>query len=392
METSSGGFASFERDQRFNGRLRDHYAYVTTPLWEFQAPPNIPPYNRCVTLTPCYPKYRPDWKVSRDPYLINPTGINLRPGVSVITPGLSNTMIAIGAGNVQIDVTTSITASARALFTNSNLTFATPVEPGYSGAQFNAGLQSVAIPKNWAPGSTVSMLMEDDGTLVGTAAATPPAGTAVPGSRSAPRYVLSGTSRNLYMVGGRDSANARTREVWQLGVADGRWERLLGPSSNPGNVLDPAPADVVALALDSRRNTLVWIDHTEQPGLFGIPVPVARFVTFNTATRQGTVALVLPRTGLFQRVELAARPDGRFVLATQLAGLVPLWKAFEFRLGTNNAIVWTGIKSGGGVILDEVVAATEGTVMPLVHLGVLVEMVNLDARSFIPNLLGCQSF
>ena len=397
-QASVPDFASVTRDQIPNKRLRDHYGYVQTPLFK-QTTFRPPPIGLGVCLTvvpPCAPSFRPDWLGQK----VNPGPLDSG-GTVILAPGLQGGYVAIGERLPPIDVTTAISATAGAAIGNRQISILTPVENGNRGRLLHTTLQGAALDKNWTSSSNIGLLAANGDRLdfIGGSGQpecsdclgfelAPSASSERPGPRSGWRGVLSGIEFAVYMVGGRDSTGAPTGEIWRNGLRELTWGKLAGKGPGQDPLANPAPVDVVAIAYDEPSNKLLWIDHVDVPGLFGIPAKFARFVVFDTRTLQGKVALVLPRTGLFSRVSLAATSKhGRYVLLVQ-PKIGSQWSGFGFRLDAADRILWESVGSGPGFFFDDPISASDGLLLPILRDN-KPELMEVQRRLITPNLIGC---
>jgi hypothetical protein len=246
----------------------------------------------------------------------------------------------------------------------------------------------------------------------------------VPGDRDEALSRLSGAEGAVYLLGGLRGDSA-TGEIWRYDLRTGRWRHLFTSPVEPGTEDDDGvpqaqPGSVLAAAYHAESGKLVILDEVEAerfdppedatPAAFGSGFgphhfhpggfihrhrhrrhggqKFVRFLVFDVRHNRSSVALIVPRTGLFGRPRLVSCDDGRFIVVVQKARH-PHWTAFEFSIETRDRIKWRARVGGHGQVLDRPISTTTGVFVPLSRQGRL-ELLPLEEEMFRPWREGCK--
>lgn len=402
VEDDGGTYASqrdldyYKTEGNSLGGLRNHYTYVITPIKPPATTSWLVPFTKCQLLGNCNPFFRGDI-VDFHLAATTPGGMSELPpsGGLVLCPngdcGVLSAMPPIPLGGI-------VPPPLASAFSDPTLTFLAPVErplQAWSEAPAKIPLY-VSIGRSWQPGARVSSVTFD-GTRFGldcracdlppgVAAATGPSSSGEPSARALPAYAYSAKHATVYMMGGRYPGGALAREIWRHELVGGNWTRVLSASAS-ADLAEPAPFDVRAAGFDPSRRTLVLLDFAEKPVGNGQQLPVARLVAFDVSQRLGKVQLVLPRVGIYERLDLVARGDGTWVLIGQVKN-TKTWQAFDLELDAEGSLSWKGHTSGLGAIVDAPANTSAGVLLPVERKGKL-ELLRLERQDFQPSSAGC---
>ncbi len=398
VEDDKIAYASQRDDDYFHtkgvsgGGLRDHYTYLITPIKPPVLVDQFVPFTKCQILGNCNPYFRGDiieFHLAAQP----PGGFSELPplgGLMFCPKGDCKGFTAIGA----VPLGALVPPALATAFADPGRIFLSPVEsPQRAFAEpHSATPMAVGLSRSWEPGSRIDAVAFNGEKLtfdcracdLGLAAAKAESESG-PGARALPTYTYSARHRAVYMVGGNAPGGAPTREIWRHDLGSSQWTRVLAPEGNA--LSDPAPHDVRAVGFDPGRRQLAFIDFTQKVIGKGLKLPVARLVVLDVAKRVGTVALVLPRIGIYERVDLVARGDGTWVLVGQVkSGTV--WQAFQLEISAGGTLTWTGHRSGLGALADAPFNTAGGVLLPVLRKGKL-ELERLDPAAFQPGAAGC---
>ncbi len=399
VEDDQSTYAS-KRDQDYyetkgltHGGLRDHYTHVITPI----KPPvftDFPiPFSKCKVLGNCNPYLRGDLiEFHLAPQTAS--GFSHVPAVGglVFCPG--GDCLGLTA-MPPIPLKALVGAPVASAFNDSSRVFLSPVErPQQAWADPPSQMPLyVGAPRSWQPGAHLGTVTFDGAALslgcracdLGLAAAKSPAASE-PSARDLPLYAYSARHRAVYMIGGRHPAGGSTREIWRHDLESASWTLLLEGGEGAG-LSSAAPFDVRAAGFDPSRRQLAYVDFTEKPVGKWKKLPVARLVVFDVARRAGSVALVLPRVGIYERLDLVARGNATWVLVGQVKN-TSVWHAFELELAADGSLKWTGHAAGLGAIIDAPFNTAGGVLLPVARKGKL-ELERLEASDLHSNPVAC---
>jgi hypothetical protein len=370
--------------------LRDNYVRVDTPALNLLKFVAFPPLTECHLLNNCQPWWRGDL-IADIGSVVNPAILAQAQGAGLLACGADGCAIAAVGGN--IDVTGLVTPAAASLLGDTSLVFLSPVEHGrHTDARSSGGAIMLGMPRSFSSAVTPIPIVTDGDAIrpLGEIICEPECPLPGPGLASAsgsgpadrqdPAYAFSLKQGVVIMAGGALQDGSPAREIWRNDLRGSGWELLLRGDPAAGPLDDPAPRDVVALGYDSHASLAAFVDHTTMAKKHGRKIPIARLVLFDVARELARVALVLPRLGVFERVDLVARGDGSWVLVGQVRH-TGVWKAFELRLSIDADPVWTGFASGKGAIVNAPVNTSQGVLLPVLKKGKL-ELVFLGASAF----------
>jgi hypothetical protein len=388
--------ATHSRDSSVSGRLRDSYEYIRTPATHV-AIPRQPGFgsNPC-TAQACRPSYRGDLVNERAVDLVfdvNP--FKAVPSYAYLARQPDASVIAVSThGN--FDVTNALSPGIRAALASSNMMWLTPVEAGSRGSQTpQRDVQFSVMPRNWTQATAQPLLVVRTSSGVTTTAELgelefdlSPEATLVPSDRTDVGGAFSSTELAVYMVGGVRSGKP-TGDVWRYDFRGAVWEKLAFNRSQepiggdtPSNPFPNAvkPGKVLSTAYNDLGKRLVTLDEVQPFGLRFV-----RMMVHDLKTRQATFAATIPRTGVFETIQVVAQENGTFIL---LASNPLQWTAFEFATTAAGGIQWLRKATGIGRAFDTPVNATGGIVFPAVVLG-FPAVVNLSYAIFVPWPQGC---
>ncbi|MCA9594905.1 MAG: trypsin-like serine protease [Myxococcales bacterium] len=208
------------------------------------------------------------------------------------------------------DVTAGFSASAIQSFTLTNVRWLGVAEGGgwlRSGDVGFAALSSdgaVVREVLARRGPQIQSLLRRSGP-VGAAAA--PAATDPDTGGPAPRTdfgaVLSARESAIFVTGGRSTADGKlTRDLWRYDIGEDRWY--------PQLIVGPKPRRVLAATYRPEDRSILMID-TRKLG----PIHQARLLRYDIRTDTMSVMGTWLRTGLMDRVDLSAGPDGELVIS-----------------------------------------------------------------------------
>ena len=410
-----GGPDASGRDSDFDQRLRDHYAYVTTPLFDIDhfdpilSELEVPTcgFLRVIGIG-CGPTLRfdlTDLRFTLDP-VIQETGIwtkDIRqtPSRVICVDDPCTQLAALSdSSRLAANVTNVLDPATLALVASGSMRWLSPVESGRRLAEAGAGIQFAALPAEWQHGSSVAVgVLGADGMIStsfieggggnelppdlpeaaaqAAAADLPP--IPIPGATSPParsRYVatLSAIERSVVMIGGDADTSGeglfpdggdppfhaprntpRSEDIWRLDLVSGQWERILrGAAVQPDEVLSVAydPAGrLFVLDQTTVLHSLRWV----------------RLIRYDIASEEARVLARWPRVGVYRELAITARDDGSLLLAgTRRWGA----RTDIYRLGVRRKrVVWTGFTSRRGRMADTPVNTTDAVYYPLVRHG-----------------------
>lgn len=386
------------RDRLSDGRLRDNYEYVKTPLFE-RAIPRVPePASRC-QLFACFGWWNPGWIINPADSRINPSILTLINTPARVRPAVGGGFVAVRGNEAGVDITELMTPALRQMLADPEVAILTPVESASRGKLLSMAAHWVGMPRTWTPGARIEPVYAMMGGL-----ATVPNKDAQhrmqtqasvflddgePTERADVRAIYSGVDDAVYVLGGQ-AGGSDTGEIWRYHVLAQSWERLYAPLPISGlpDVRSPAPGRVQAASYDSARGKLVFLDHkTVSVPLLGKQT-LGRFVLFDLHRKERFVSLTLPIAGVYEKLTLTAQDDGSFVLVGARKWGTK-WDAYRFSIDDKGKLSWLGFASGNGKLLDEPLNLGEGVLLPL-EKGGEEELFELGPSRFFPNVLGCE--
>lgn len=147
------------------------------------------------------------------------------------------------------------------------------------------------------------------------------------------------------------------------------------------------PVDVLALGYDVPAARLLVLDETKER-LGALPIVYKKGHLRLIDTHAGTSEELLswPRLSLFDRLGLAARQDGSYVLVASRESPA-LWTAWRFKLNSAGHVVITGQASGSGQLISDPIHTSGGVVLMLKMPSQNKQIVLTDT-CFFPTSLG----
>ena len=370
------------RDSNSAGQLRDHYAMVNAPsLTEhrIQLPqPPLPSNAQGCPQPPCAIVLRPDLpRINPDPGAgIDVFQSYLREPARVVHDG--GAFFALqSAGGPAYDVGPELSSGVRALV-DSETMWLTPVETEARLQPVHDLTQAIALPRAWTENARVEsvvatpagLMLDSERRTLDATLGDPPA------ARTGARALFSGTEGSVYFLGGRDTSNRPTYQVWRYDLHSATWSQLFFRG------VSPPPVNLLALGYNAADGALVTIDTTAD----------------DEETASIRLSLMSPRTGearvLSQRqmkkadanrkVSLAARSDGSFVLVTSKPGSAAVARRLVLSANGSHVEV-TGHKALQGQLLDQIFDTDRGVVVPLVLADGNQLLTTIDSDAFSPD-------
>lgn len=283
-----GSGYNLTRDSWSSGRLRDNYEYVTTPLASYAelGDPGVP--GACFD---CGFPWRSDLWLHfgdpPDPWVTTSPLTDLRDFALIVPASGGSHLTAVrGAGTPLVDVTPAVSPVAQTLLTDGSRRWITPAEPGVRAG--GSSLMAVAMPETWTQDSmpvqvvrTATGLEVADEASRGSAALTELdlGARMIPGNRTGAKAILSSTTNQLLLIGGRQGVQGggpTTGAVWSYDLGSHLWTHLMTDAQSsdgiestvelPGSVPRIVPQDVVAAAFSDLRNELLIVDEVSDAG------------------------------------------------------------------------------------------------------------------------------
>jgi RTX calcium-binding nonapeptide repeat (4 copies)/Thrombospondin type 3 repeat len=375
------------RDDSFDGRLRDHYAYVKTPSLSF----DVNSLPKIVPVLPANCRFNPEcFKVFVPAGVANSihpgVGLNvlrLLPRPFVIYPDPSGILVGIRrSSEPNIDLTLALSTSARAEMADANRFLVPPVESFTKDASAGARIAAVSVPRTWSQlDSDIETLGDGGGgTLEVTSIFKTSAGEDenitefggfgfVPSDREGARTVFSRGEQALYLVGG-SHGGVPTGEVWRLDLVEGAWTHVfaLGEHSQVG------VQNVAAVGYDSPFGKLLVVDSASATSLQN-----ARLIVLDAHANTSGVSATADLSR-FTKVGLTSTGNGTFVL---LGATATNWTAYRLQVSNSGHITWLGKTSGSGLVVADPVPWQEGPGI-FVLAGQDINPMDLPVTSFVP--------
>lgn len=421
------------RDTFFGGRLRQHYAFVRTPLRTGPSlfPIFIPDGGVGAPCFGCRPLLRPD--ALRGSLIFTPDllpeidkpfeAVNFAATVAVAPDGKVFAQDLTDVG--QIDLSAAIPEVFKDAIKSGAYRWVSPVEVAPRANQNTLPITFAALPRSFTASSRplLATVAADGGSLivrgqrnlpdlppgqteidthkppkvkggtVATATATS-AGSADLNAGPADRVdalpVYSLTEGSLFMIGGRSGAKP-TRDVWRYRLEEDAWSIAFDagpiPFSPTGRDMRPehaAPYDVLAATYDDLRRVLYVVDEIADS-----PNPVRRLLAIDIAARSARIVFSLPRLGAMSGLGIVANDDGTLILTGQ-QGSAGRWKAFHLDPDPKG-VRWIGTTEEAGSVYDFPFRTYGRAVLPINKKGGGRALVTLDPSKFGPPSGGAKS-
>lgn len=385
------------RDGSTAGHLRDHYAFIATPLWvlvpELKHDP-VPPWRRIkLCFGPCDPEFNIDL-IDRRKIIFEPSNAASTLVSSAYLFAKDGKVFGVREATVAtggVDLTTSFSPAVRSLLSTPDTLWVRPVESGDRARSSGRGVVLAATPKTWSTTASVAAIgvtptgsidlvpfqspndlppsqtsLPEDSLKTAKAGGTSAPSAAPVGARTGAAPILSSTEGALYLVGGKIS-DSHAGDVWRFDFARNAWSSIA--------MGDVVLEEVIAATYDPDRGKLVVLDEiTKGSG------KTSKFVRFSVIdTRAGTarVAATLPRSGVYDQIGMSLLDRGAFALVGQRDG-APTWQSFRFELTSKDDIRWTGFAEGNGELFD--VARVTG---PTVHVRIRLPDGSIDSAKVL---------
>lgn len=358
------GYAS-PRDQHHLGKLRDHYAYVSTPqAYNFDVDlPHLPPLTPCQNGS-CDPVWRGD--LLRDPVtpVLDPGPLDVSHSVGFLRVS-SLGQLAVQTPQANFSLAGAASSALLSALQNAANVFVAPLEaPGRLTAVGSVPM-GVIMPRTLAgpfPSAGVTLtraggaliLSSELRRLLGTPLPPEAEAESVPAGLSSAYYLYSARQNQVFTVGGKYGTKA-ARQVWAGSPDWDEWRLLLGGGPT-------APHKVLSAAYDDVGQHLYWVDEYERQALFR-KLRFARIVHLDLKTGAAKVLLELPRLGLSSRVDLAAQPDGTVILVAQWNN-TSNWTAWRWKRAPHG-ISWLGVAAGSGRLHAPPIDSRDGLMLPV---------------------------
>jgi len=366
--TSPPVFADDFRDSVTQGRLRDSFTYVQTPLISTEAVNRLRDslltiiHVNCAIDPSCRFIFRPDICRSVSPIYSNDVtslGVFNRPtvldGSSGGIRGIQVAAAALPAVDVGNRLSPGVTAAIQQPSTNYWLN---PVEGNQGGVCNLSGVSAVVVPRDWSQVNSrvTKVLTNANGLLLSSEIVPdpdeppPPVSEFIPSDRIASRWLFSSHERSVYQVGG-ERDGVQTGEIWRFNLDTNLWTHMFGLSTRQERV-----SNVLALAYDEPHGKLVVIDRITPFGMEGTFPD--RILVFDTHTGTSHAAAIFSLSA-FSKVGLVARDDGTFVL-TGVKPTPETWTAYQFKLTSTDNVTWQGKTGGTGLMIADPTASDAG--------------------------------
>jgi hypothetical protein len=375
------------RDAGYAQRLRSHHLYAQTPYIELLALPNkVPdwPNLKDCQLFPCWLLVRPG-QAAINPNPFDRSVFERFDGSSLIVAA-PDAPVLIDQSAERYDATPLLSEALTTRLLDGKTQWLRPAEAGHMLQDFQRGTAFIALPNEWAEGSTVSPIVMSDNRFVdagrdtthGLAASSEPESepdlVSEPSPRSGARGVFSARTGAVYLVGGTAGSGPSahtTGEIWRYDLEERTWEDL--------PVAVPRVQNVLALGYDSARGQLLVLDAPKRTSWWPTPL---RLLLVNTYTHTSKLLGQFPRTPWFDRYSLTARGDGSYLLvASRKFGAQVLMASLS--VTDDEHLHWTGLSARSGKLADEPALTDDGVLVPLLRKG-KIELFTVTDRDLGP--------